>query len=123
MIYDKELMLAEDMAVTDSTGPILEIGSLTSSIGPGRGQAIPVHVIGQNLAGSGGPYLVVVEDSNDGTTWTSTAMTVGLGLQGAADGGVVFGLPSNISRYIRAHVTGFTGGTVTIGIIADHLLG
>jgi len=120
MIFDKEVLLAENLAF-DGAGPEIEIGSLTSNIGPGRGQVIPIHISGENVTGVAENYILI-ESSNDGTNW-GNEMMVGAGPQVIMDGGVTFGLSTAVSRYIRLSFTGFTAGTFTGGIIADFLLG
>ena len=122
MIFDKELMLGDETSVLVD-GPIVNLGSLVNKVEyQGKGQIIPVYMTGKNLVGTD-PYKIVIEDSLDGTTWSSISTEIGIGLQGILDGGVSFGLPSNISKYIRMSVTGFTAGTFTAGIVMDSLMG
>jgi len=122
MIFDKELMLGDETSVLVD-GPIVNLGSLVNKVEyQGKGQIIPVYMTGKNLVGTD-PYKIVIEDSLDGTTWSSISTEIGIGIQGILDGGVSFGLPSNISKYIRMSVTGFTAGTFTAGIVMDSLMG
>ena len=120
MLFDKTLMLGEDTAF-DSPGPIVDLEAILPARAA-HGQVLPVYFTGKNLTGVD-PFQIVLEDSLDGTTWTSISMQIGVGIQGIVDHGVSFALPSNVSRFIRLGITGFTGGTFTAGIVMDALMG
>ncbi len=120
MIFDKELMLAEETAF-DAAGPIVDLEAILPARAA-HGKILPVFFTGKNLAGSD-PYTVLLEDSLDGTTWTSVSMEIGVGLQSISDHGLTFALPSNVSRFVRLSIAGFTAGTFTAGIVMDSLMG
>ena len=121
MLFDKTLMLAEDLAF-DATGPSIMVGDLLNVVpGPGQGELITIYFTGKNLTTSGGVYIAIDGSMND-ADWGED-MTVGIGVQAAQDEGVTFALPSNVSRYIKLRVTGLTAGTMTAGIVLNSLQG
>lgn len=120
MIFDKQLMFADDDDF-DAVAVSVDLGFLQSSgIGPGSGNPILINVRGKDLVADGGlDYKVVVTGSNDNSTFFAE-MEVQMGEITAALGGITFGLSSAVARYIKVVLFGFNAGTWTAGVVLQH---
>ena len=112
MIFDKEVMWADDDDVTviNATPIEIDIGAIK-----GPGEVILVNMTGKDLAGTG-PFYIYVEGSNDGTNW-GEEMHIYVGPVAGILDSVSFGLNSNCARHIRMTFVGFTAGQVTCGVV------
>lgn len=118
MIFDKEVLLADNLAF-DAQDEFIYLGPpVTNFVGPGAGKPIAIHLSGSGLTTAGSPGIEIV-GSVDGLADAGLDMVIYFGLQAVHDKGVTFWLPSNVSRWIRAQLINVTAGVWHCGIIIN----
>ena len=102
-----------DAAAYNATSAIVDLGTTT----PGKGKPIALFI--SAAADSANNTAVVV---TMGTAYNSAAtacMTISItSAMMNKSGGVVFYLPSFVTRYVKLTLTGATAGTYTAGVMA-----
>ena len=109
MIFDNDLMIADDLA-HDGSPTVIDLGS----VGPGPGSPIRLFLQGHSIAGATGFAIT------DGATSTATdaLLTITIANVSEVNGGLEITLPSNVKRYLQADWVGTTSaGTWTCGVV------
>ena len=122
MIFDKAATIAENTPF-DELGPS-DAGDgfdLQEYIGLppiGEGEPIQCFLSGKGLVAGVAPFELVIYGDNaiDGN-FTVADMTITIGAVAINSGGLHFALPSNVSPFIKAGLTGFTAGTYSVRVV------
>jgi len=115
MIIDHEATIADNIAF-DATSPAFALNLPTPVMG-NWGEPILLLVTGKDLVAPDGLILHVAGDLIPGGTFAVDEMTVTLGAIAAMSGGVIFGLPTNISPYLKVTLELATAGTYSVNVI------
>lgn len=123
MIIDKLLQVSNKQAVsaTAASTDTIDTGAANSAIGDVTSLAM---VFSFSVAGTGaGTVECQVQDSPDGTNWTTRGTSGALvGSAIKAGSQAVAKLPSELARYVRANYTvvGTATATVSAAIVVDY---
>ena len=111
MIRDAILILSENQAITDTAASTNEIDFGAASLDIGQGNPIYLELwLDTGFTTSANTLTVTLEDSPDGTTYTSRMTILAATATSSlltADVGLLrkFSLPNDLARYIRLYYT------------------
>lgn len=111
MILDEAARIAKDVPF-DQLSEVFEVGPPPDKYGPGN--PILVYFTAKNLTGTGPFQLHIYGDVDPGGGFANEEMIIAIGSIAAAQGGFTFGLSTNIANYLKAGLSGFTGGTFDV---------
>lgn len=118
MIFDKEVLLADDLAF-GATSKVVYLGPpIANPAGPGSGKPIALVLTGKGVTTAGEVTFVIETSDTEGGTYSIILELYVLPAE-VNDGNVICHLPSNVSRWISASLSGATAGTWTCGIIIN----
>lgn len=130
MIYDEELMLFDEKALTTvgaANGDSIDFGVADANIGAGNRINVHAEVVETFTSAGAATLELKIEHSDDDSSFSTLIATPAtIALATLADGYKIFdnvALPNTVKRYVRATATvgsfDMTAGKITVGLNID----